>query len=358
MNESVTLENTRGTCNKVYILDLLESDEGWILNYANGRIGSSLQRGTKTQAPVEYEKAKALYDKVLKAKLKGGYVSTGQNSSVGFISNAEVDTGIYPQLLNVFEEKRIEELINDDSYWAQEKHDGERKIVKCMGLGFQFINKRGMETGCSQNVVDDLSGFNNNFLSGTNVRYLLDGEAVGDEYFVFDILEGLGQDFRGLPYNERMFKLEGMLSDAGLNNVHVVETARSPEQKRKMYKELKARNAEGIVFKKWNAGFTEGRPNSGGNQLKVKFYATATVFVTKINQKNSVGFSMVDGDGVEQFMGNVTLKNFPVSLNDYIEVHYLYAYPGGKLYQPTLIRVRGDVAHDDCYVSQLKYKPK
>ena len=37
-------------------------------------------------------------------------------------------------------------------------------------------------------------------------------------------------------------------------------------------------------------------------------------------------------------------------------MRYLYAHPGGSLYQPVYLGPRDDVDREDCRLSQLKYK--
>jgi bifunctional non-homologous end joining protein LigD len=39
-----------------------------------------------------------------------------------------------------------------------------------------------------------------------------------------------------------------------------------------------------------------------------------------------------------------------------IEVRYLYAYPGGSLYQPVYLGRRDDLEREDCNLRQLKYR--
>ncbi len=39
-----------------------------------------------------------------------------------------------------------------------------------------------------------------------------------------------------------------------------------------------------------------------------------------------------------------------------VEVRYLYAYPGGSLYQPVYLGRRDDVTPVDCLLAQLKFK--
>ena len=42
--------------------------------------------------------------------------------------------------------------------------------------------------------------------------------------------------------------------------------------------------------------------------------------------------------------------------NQIVEVRYLYAYPGGSLYQPVYLGARDDIQLDDCTIQQLKFK--
>ena len=85
-------------------------------------------------------------------------------------------------------------------------------------------------------------------------------------------------------------------------------------------------------------------------------YSTASVVVTKHNVKNSIAIAVWDGKGLVP-VGNVTMIGHerPV-VNTVVEVKYLYAYPGGCLYQPAFIGVRDDTDKEDCLISKLKFK--
>ena len=63
-----------------------------------------------------------------------------------------------------------------------------------------------------------------------------------------------------------------------------------------------------------------------------------------------------EGDPVD--VGNVSVPpNRPVPApGAVVEVRYLYAYPGGSLYQPVYLGVRDDVTPAECGARQLKYK--
>jgi len=49
--ESVTLYYREGTSNKVYQAAIEERDSGYVVNFASGWRGATLQTGTKTPAP-------------------------------------------------------------------------------------------------------------------------------------------------------------------------------------------------------------------------------------------------------------------------------------------------------------------
>jgi len=95
-------------------------------------------------------------------------------------------------------------------------------------------------------------------------------------------------------------------------------------------------------------------PASGGDQLKHKFYNTASLIVGTGNGKRSVSLYVYDGTCV----GNVTIppnKEIPTT-GEIVEVRYLYAYRGGSLFQPVYLGKRDDVKPEECSSDQLKFK--
>ena len=184
----------------------------------------------------------------------------------------------------------------------------------------------------------------------------MDGELIGNVYYTFDCLR-LGLDFcaTATPLIARLTAMRSLSFNT--DSIVVVNCAVCTADKVRLWDKLKADNAEGIVFKGRNAPYTYGRPSSGGLYLKHKFYKTCSCVVTKINQQRSVGVSLDRGTELEP-VGNVTIPpNFNVpSLNDIVEVRYLYAFLGGSLYQPTYLGCRTDIALEDCTMEQLVYK--
>ena len=136
------------------------------------------------------------------------------------------------------------------------------------------------------------------------------------------------------------------------------EVASTSGAKAAMYRKLKEQKREGIVLKLHTAPYMPGRPNSGGHQLKLKFCATASCIVAGANgSKRSVALELFDS-GSRIGIGNVTIPanhKIPVS-GDVVEVRYLYAYPGGSLYQPVYLGERDDIEPAACTIKHLKFK--
>jgi len=108
-----------------------------------------------------------------------------------------------------------------------------------------------------------------------------------------------------------------------------------------------------------DAPYTAGRPNSGGNQLKHKFYATCSAVVSKVNSQRSVELRLLNCPGWVP-VGNVTIPvNRPVpEVGWVVEIRYLYAFKeSNALYQPVYRGRRSDIEQHECTLSQLKSKP-
>ena len=71
--ESITLYFRQGGSDKLYQATLAEQDSGFVVSFAFGRRGSTLQTGTKTHVPVTFDEAKKIYDKLVREKTAKGY---------------------------------------------------------------------------------------------------------------------------------------------------------------------------------------------------------------------------------------------------------------------------------------------
>ena len=348
--ERITLYYREGSSDKVYQAAIETQGEGFVVNIAYGRRGSTLQTGTKTAAPMEYDSAKRTYDKLVGEKKAKGYTEGPDGMPYQHTDKEDRATGILPQLLNPIDEQEVKRLLKDRAFCLQEKFDGRRMLIRKHGAEIHGLNRKGWLIGLPETVFQVVRAISSDFI--------LDGESVGDVFYAFDLLEWDGEDYRVQPYQRRLVSLARILNRPGLRAIRLAETAIDPANKERLFRHLQAEKREGVVLKRLDAPYTPGRPNSGGTQLKHKFYATCSAVVSKINDKRSVELRLLNGQGWLP-VGNVTIPpNFAVpAVGDVVEARYLYAYSGSNaLYQPVYLGPRKDVEQHECVLSQLKYK--
>ena len=348
--ERVALYYREGSSDKVYQAAIEPAGNRFVVNFAYGRRGSTLTTGTKTSSPVDYPAAKKIYAKLVGEKKAKGYTE-GANGTPYQHADKQA-SGILPQLLNPVDEAEVELLLRDDNYCAQEKFDGKHLLVRKQDDDLEGINKKGFVVGLPQTVASELRSVTGSFIP--------DGESIGDDYHAFDLLEYNGENLRVLPYRIRLARLIDLLllTRSDFKHIRLVETAFSTQQKTTLWERLKRENREGIVFKRLDAPYVPGRPNSGGPQLKFKFVATVSAVVAKINVQRSVEISLFNGRSLVS-CGNVTIPaNHEIpTVGTVVDARYLYAYRDSlALYQPVYLGPRDDVDPGECLVSQLKFK--
>lgn len=349
--ESASLYFKSGSSDKVYQAWIEAADGGgYVVNYAYGRRGSVLSTGTKTKAPVDHATALRVFEKLLADKRSKGYTAGADGTPYLHGANAGRVSGLLPQLLNTIDEAEVARIVGDPRWVMQEKFDGRRLMLRKVGDTVEGINKLGLVVSVASTIAEAAQRLPGDFT--------LDGEALGDGYQGFDMISLAGTDLRAQSYGDRYRALVALIDSASPSaEVGYVGCWSDALDKAERLNELRARNAEGVVFKRWDAPYTQGRPNSGGAQLKLKFVATVSAVVTAVNQQRSVGVSLFDG-AAWQAVGSVTVpanRDVP-ALGDVVEVRYLYATPGGALYQPVLLGVRDDVDPAECLTAQLKFK--
>ena len=346
MMKSASLYFREGSSDKVYHATVEEKGGGHVVNFEYGRRGGHMTTGSKTSSPVSLAEAVKVWEKLVNSKLAKGYRHI-TDASQGTIPQAELPetpTEIQCCLLNPVDEDECERLLDDPQWVAQPKFDGVRFMLGRKNGNVYALNRKGKQISVPNEIAEEAK-----FLGDD---YLLDGELVSGSLYVFDILEAKGVCHRGLTIEERSLRLGEVLDDLADDSPLCGIPLTQGKNKRKLYERLRKEGGEGVVFKRLGAKYSVGRPASGGNFLKFKFYASCSCRVIKVNQKRSV--SIVMGCGTE--VGNVTIPaNHEVpGKGDVVEVRYLYAYRGGSLYQPTYLGVRDDV--DPDHADTLKFK--
>ncbi|MCR6480466.1 ankyrin repeat domain-containing protein [Variovorax sp. ZS18.2.2] len=327
---------------KVYQVHLRPKDDGWVVDYGNGRRGGTLATGTKTSSPVAFEAALKIYDKVVKEKTSKGYTPDQSGALYTSTDLAGRISGELPQLPTLILEEQVARYFDDAGWGLQEKADGENRILLIEGEAVRGTNRRGLFVDIPQAWV-----------GGAGVpagRTVIAGEHVGDAFKAFDLLELDGQDLRGAPFIERFGHLQ---KAAGrLPWMVVLDLETTAEGKRRRAAQLLAAHGEGYVLKALAAPFAAGRSTTS---LKFKFNQSATCEVIRVNAQRSVAVGLRDETGAMVDMGNVTVppnEALPAA-GTLVEVRYLYRYAGGKFEQPVYKGQRADMTADDAVLSQV-----
>lgn len=347
--ENITLYYREGSSDKVYQVSIESKDDGYAVNFAYGRRGSTLSTGTKTTTPVPFQTAQAIYKKLVQEKTAKGYSPGPAGTPYQHTDKAERATGILPQLLNSISAEQAQILITDPSWAMQEKFDGKRLMIQKSEHGVMGINRNGLVVAIPESVrvaAHNLPGC-----------FVLDGECLGDQWVAFDLLEHNGVDYRPLPLRDRLSALLDLVPpDHG--DLRLAETLLLSTRKAELFERYRLQKKEGVVFKNLLAAHSQGRPASGGDALKFKFVESASFIVAKINAKRSVSLQLWDGAKIRS-AGNVTVPanyDLPVP-GSVVECRYLYAYrESGAIYQPVYLGIRDDIPANECTTSQLKYK--
>lgn len=351
--QSADLYLKAGSSDKVYHATIENSDRGYIVNFKYGRRGSALKSGTKTNSPVSMDKAKNIFDNLVKEKTGKGYQSIpNANPQEIHVADNPPDTPTESKcfLLNPIKEEEAEKYIIDENWLMQEKLDGVRFLLEKKNSRVNSFNRRGLYTNIPTNIWNSVSETKN---------FLIDGELIGEKMHVFDILEYNDQDLRNEKLSSRIEILNKLIDEIGWKeNIDCTNVFHSAEEKRTAYAKFFEDNKEGVVFKKKDAKYYVGRPASGGDYIKCKFYGTCSAIVTNINNKRSVSLGLYKGKKLVN-AGNVTISsNFEIpEIGNVVEVKYLYAMKqSGSLYQPIYLGVRNDIVTEECTQKQLKFK--
>ncbi|WP_027234105.1 hypothetical protein [Leisingera caerulea] len=356
-SKSVKLYKTEGSSDKVYNVDLFEKDGAWAVHAHNGRRGKPLKLQNKGEG-LPYEAALPIYEKLVKSKIKGGY--TEHEDGVSFSSSefAGEKTDFQAQLSNEISLEDALEL--GDEWLVQEKHDGERRGASCDAGSAVYSNRSGIAVGVQSPIDDAFKALH----EALGFPIAVDAEDLGSKLVIFDI-----KRHPDLPpqatFSQRAALLESLkeqIAAAGLDEMLQVEI---PVPAREFFAmhlpELQERKAEGFILRHRDSLDTPGKPSSGGQVLKVKFWKDVTCRVGDSRPgKRSVGLELLDDDSNWTAVGNVTIPanaGIPPK-GSLIDVKYLYAFKGGAIYQPTYKGLRTDIPESDCRMDRLSYKPE
>lgn len=270
---------------------------------------------------------------------------------------------IIPMLAKSSEVADLAPFIDDDNWVFEQKLDGHRLLLKSPGMDMPPTPITRNGTIYSRKLPERLRHFR---FPNNESGWVLDGELVGDVYWIFDLPQWPGDTQSRLSLFQRRAVLEALYQNEIVRfgrSFRLVPQAKTRDEKIALAEKTMANNSEGLILKHANSQYISGGRTD--SWLKLKYVATADVIVLDVRDdgKDSVRLGLVGEDGVTiQDVGRASLigkeKNGRIIPGDVVEVKYLYTGAGGRLYQPTILRVRDDKEPPECTVAQLKHVNK
>jgi bifunctional non-homologous end joining protein LigD len=367
-----------GRSDKLYAIRLLRDGKAWLVTAAWGRRGNVRRVETKYSGP-DRGAADVTFDRLVQEKRGKGYQNAGKEEEADSGSSAEVPRtatgravlpmkGWLPTDATAVEAAA---MMTSPDWLAQEKENGVHVIAYVQAEGVVATNKRGEVLGLPGEVTAALRRL--------PAATIVAGEKlhVGPALFApFDLLALEGQDLRSDTTERRFTELKrlGAPWKWGVEDpktvVQLVRTAMTARENETLRTCVARERGEGLIFKRKDAPYTEGRPATGGTMRRWKFKHQADVIVMRRKEAGGPAsfemYLMVPGQLEPQYVGNVTAGKAwgelaPGELG-VVMVEYAYASPppDQKLTMPQVKRppgapryLRRDKSPAECGIGQL-----
>lgn len=304
---------------------------------------------------------------------------------------------LIPQLADSIDKARLPDFINSDTCFFEQKVDGWRKLIWLRGGRVEVYNRQGKPADLPQDVFDSLPRIED------PEGICLDGELVGDVFFIFDLPFAVGVVTPDQPYSWRRAVLDEFAPRFESPCVQLLPSAKTTEDKMALARTVINAGGEGLMVKDANAAYLSGRRHAG--VLKAKFVKDVDAFITRFG----IGLSS-NGSGLPKSNCEVAVFTEPTELTEPVTpaqvaawkkdgrlkvigeviihpkernqvraideplryngedfdrtsvamVAYLYCVDPNvpRLVQPTRIRPRWDKGPGECVVDQLKFTDK
>ncbi len=212
-----------------------------------------------------------------------------------------------------------EPYLNSAEWCMQEKLNGERCLLKWDGAKLSAFNRRGLETAATLIIPKDTK------------RFLIDGELVGDKFTAFDLLSCDGSSIEEFPQWARFSRL------MNFSLFPVVISTRLESTKRAALASIQENSGEGVVFKRQDAKYRDGR---SPDCVKFKFWKSESFRVAGVSPHGSI---KLERDGKDCGSVRFDLFNGAPAIGSVVEVRFSSWTKNGKLAHPVCLGQRKDI---------------
>lgn len=265
-------------------------------------------------------------------------------------SSKTLTNSIFAAMLAKDLERPPEELLKHPAWGISQKLDGKRILVLTDAKEFKVFNRKGKLIPNPFNIETTHD------LWRIGAGYLLDGECIDGDYYVFDAPVGVTDELL-TGYADRYDGLKNLIEILEPQRIRIIPYVLSISDKISFYNRLKLGNVEGVMFRHVANQYRFGYRSD--TLLKDKFWKSLDAIIFNINRhgKGAVSLALLEnGNPID--IGACAVPSWAASgmrVGTVCEIKYLYASDGRRLYQPILIRIRDDKTPDECDISQLQF---
>ncbi|MET3172934.1 UNVERIFIED_ORG: putative DNA-binding WGR domain protein [Arthrobacter sp. UYCu721] len=294
-------------------------------------------------------------------------VATALNASIS--DRPAMHTDIYPDLpvrpmlASVQSAEIISTAINDPSWVAQYKYDGDRVVVEITHGEIRVLNRQGEEKSKNVGTAHLLP-----FSALHAGRWVFDGEIVGRTLVLFDLIAASDAHATWVQEHDAFSRRYCALTEIA-NVLSIPAVAVAPHDAPVVLAPVATGNAakdhflataiseqrEGIILRHEDGPYDLGRRSTF--LVKHKLIKDADVIVTSLHgMKQSASLAVHDVNGKLIEIGSAsTIGKGAVAVGDVWVVTFLYVtdpqHP--RLFQPRLVSRRHDKLTTDCTIDQF-----
>lgn len=265
-----------------------------------------------------------------------------------------------PALADSIESTKLAKYMQDPTYAFEPKMDGHRVLILTAGGKAKAFNRGGKEY--TRGLPVEVTVALRDLPTGS---FVLDGELVGDTFWLFDVLVVLGSDVTHCKFADRramLIKIHERTWPGG-KVIRLTPSVVDPLSKLALVRTLVEQGGEGVMVKDLDGVYCPGKRTPA--MLKAKFVKTAdcVVIATKLDGKDNMSLGLYDVNGRLVEVAHCTAlagDGATIKAGDVVEVNYLYAVDPKKprLYQPTYPKIRTDKSPIECTLQQLHYSSR
>lgn len=252
----------------------------------------------------------------------------------------------------------LDTLIHDDRYLAEQKIDGHRCLMHIEAGRIAAVARSGLLLPVKPPVFEPFKPF----LDG-DARWVFDGEYLAGCYYIFDLIEAGKLISTTMPLIQRRTALEHFWSEwhPTSSSVELLPAYRTSDEKARLVERVREVGGEGVMFKLTSAVYVPGKRSATILKLKFRNEIDCVVMELGTGGKENMVLGLYDESGILTEVAECTRlagDGPKIKKDDVVTVTYQYATTNGRLFHPTLPKLRHDKPAMMCTRDQLVYVNK